>query len=226
MPSKRASAPSWRSGRESKRFKPRERKTKVPRSIVPATINVRRTVFGGNWTLSTAATNGFWRYQVFDMSNFNNFAEFASIFDEYRVNAIKVTYRPSYDSITLPTTGSTAITQPQAYAHVCVDPSSTLIPSGAYGTSALQSLFENDGVKTFTLNRPFSIYYKPKVAEAVFNTGTASVMRSSPWVRTSETATVYRGYHMFLQANNFATTNANVSLDYYITMYVSFRNVR
>lgn len=189
------------------------------------TIHVKRITYGGNWTFGTATTNDFWRYQVFDMTNFNNFAEFAQVFDEYKVNAIKVTYRPAYDSVQN-VVGAGAVVQPQAYAHFVVDPASTVIPAGTYGTATLQTFLENGAVKTKTLNKPFSIYYKPQVTDAVFNTGTGSVMRKSPWVRTSEIATVYRGYHMYIQQNNFLQTNTNVKLDYYITMYVSFRNIK
>lgn len=188
-------------------------------------ISVKRITYGGCWTMATVATSDFWKYPIYDMNNFNNFAEFAAVFDEYKVNAIKVTYRPAYDSVTN-LTAAGAILQPQAYAHVCVDPASTLVPSGVYGTTTLQTLLENGNVKTKTLNKPFSIYYKPKVTDQVYNTGTASVMRSSPWVRTSDTATVYRGYHIYLQQNNFTGGNTNVKLDFYITMYVSFRNLK
>lgn len=188
-------------------------------------VNVKRITYGGTWTFATTTTNDFWRYQVFDMSNFNNFSEFASVFDEYKVNRIKVTYRPAYDSVVNIGPAGTLI-QSQAYAHYVVDPGSTLIPTGVYGTGSLQSLLENGDVKTRTLNRPFSIYYKPKVTDSVFNTGTASAMRTSPWVRTSDTATVYRGYHMYIQQNGISNTNTNIRLDFYITMYVSFRNIK
>jgi len=188
-------------------------------------ISVKRITYGGNWSFATTTTNDFWRYQIFDMSNFNNFAEFAAVFDEYKVNAIKVTYRPQYDSVQN-FQGAGTLVQPQAYAHYVVDQASTVIPSGVYGSGTLQTFLENGNVKTKTLNKPFSIYYKPQVTDQVFNTGTASVMRRSPWVRTSDTSTVYRGYHMYLQQNNFSNTNTNIKLDLYITMYVSFRNLK
>lgn len=189
------------------------------------TVSMKRTSYAGNWTFGTATTNDFWRYVTIDMSSFNNFSEMAAIFDEYRVNAIKVTYRPAYDSVAQATAAS-AVTQPQAFAHYVVDPASTVIPSGTYNITSLNTLLENGNVKTRTLNRPFSIYYKPKVLDQVFNTGTAGVMRKSPWIRTSETSASFRGYHMYIQQNGFNLGNLNIKLDTYITFYVQFRNVK
>lgn len=216
------------SSSRTKRTWKRRRTTRTKRTASrrrAGQVSVKRTVYGGQWTMGFAATSDFWKYMIFDMSNFNNFSEMAAVFDEYKVNAIKVTYRPAYDSVSnLSAAG--AVVQPQAYAHVVVDPASTTNPSGTYGTTSLQTFLEQERVKTYTLNRPFSIYFKPKVLDQVYNTGTASVVRSSPWVRTSDTACVYRGYHMYLQQNNFSSGNSNVKLDYYITMYCQFRNLK
>lgn len=203
------------------------RKFNISRPMRPRQpmVSVVRTTYAGNWTFGTATTNDFWRYVTIDMTSFNNFTEMAAIFDEYRVNAIKVTYRPAYDNVAGALAAS-AVTQPQAFAHYIVDPGSTVIPSGTYNITSLNTLLEQGGVKTRTLNKPFSIYYKPQVLDQVFNTGTASVMRKSPWVRTSDTAVSYRGYHMYLQQNGFNTGNINIKLDTYITMYVQFRNIK
>lgn len=193
---------------------------RAPRAPRAPGVMLKRTNYVGNWTFGTATTNDFWRYLAYDMTSFNAFAEFAAVFDEYKVNAIKVTFRPAYDS-TLPDTVGI-----QAYAHTIIDPGSTLLPSGTYNSTALNIFLQNDGVKSKTLNKPFSVYYKPKVLDQVFSTGTAGALRSSPWVRTTETGPVYRGFHMFLQQNNFGTANTQVKLDMFVTYYISFRNIR
>lgn len=215
--------------RRSKRTMRRgRRKFNISRPMVSRQpiLNVKRTFYGGNWTFSTATTNGFWRYFTYDMTTFQNFAEMASVFDEYKVNAMKVTFRPAYDNTTNVQTAATTLGQVQAYAHVVVDPASTLVPSGVYSSANLNTFLENDSLRTKTLNRPFSVYYKPKVTDQVFNTGTAAVMRKPAWTRTTETGQQFRGFHMFLQQNNMSTVNANINLDVFITFYVQFRNLR
>jgi len=199
----------------------------IPRSLRMASIMVRRTTYGGAWQFGTAATSGFWQYLAPNMTAFNNFNEFAAVFDEYRVNAIKITFRPRYDNVALDNSFNAAMNQSQAYAHYCVDPASTVVPSGTYTQANLNTFLEGSGIRTKTLNRPFSIYFRPKVLEQVSGGGTAGVVRDRrPWVRTTETGQIYRGVHMFLQQNNMATGNVNITLDTYYTFYVTFRNLK
>lgn len=206
----------------------KKRRVVRKRTTRAGTVMVKRTFYQGNWTMDTVSTAGFWRYIGPDVTAFNNFSEFASVFDEYKVHAIKWTFRPAYDNvqnISSVTTNQT-LSQTQAYAHVCVDPASTVPPSGFYNSTTLNTFLENDKVKTYTLNRPFSVYYRPKCLGSQFNSGSASVMESSKWTRTNETGVSFRGFHMFLQQNGLTTGNVNVKLDQFLTFYISFRNLK
>lgn len=212
-------APSGRYRRRVKRkYMRKSRVPRAPRRV--GSIMVKRSNYVGNWTFGTATTNDFWRYFAYDMTAFNQFSEFAAVFDEYKLNSMKVTFRPAYDSVL------NDLAVAQAYAHYFVDPASTVIPTGTYTSTALNTFLQNDKVRTRTLNRPFSIYWRPKLLDQVLNTGTGAAMRSSPWIRTTETGASYRGFHMFLQQNNFVTTNTAIKLDVFVTMYVSFRNLK
>lgn len=195
---------------------------RVPRAprMQPGAIMIKRSNYVGNWTFGTATTNDFWRYFAYDMTAFNAFAEFAAVFDEYKVNGMKVTFRPAYDTSIVDAVGV------QAYGHVFVDPGSTLLPSGTYTSTTLNTFLQNDRVRTKTLNKPFSVYVRPKLLDQVLNTGTGAALRSVPWIRTTETGASFRGFHMFLQQNNFNTSNTQVKLDVFVTWYISFRNLR
>lgn len=213
--------------RAPRRYRKRAR---IPRRIprprrAPGTLLANRTQYAGTWTFGTAAVSDFWRFITYDMNAMTNFGEFATVFDEYKLNRIKITFRPQYDSVSNPTAAG-ALAQPQAYAHYLVDPGSIVIPAGVYGSTSLNTFLENQGVKTRTLNRPFSIYWKPQVTDQVSGTGTSSVMRRTPWVRTSDLGTSYRGVHMYLQQNSLSTGNTNIKLDMFVTFYLTFRNVR
>lgn len=188
-------------------------------------LSLKRTSFSSTWVFGTASTNDFWRYYVFTAADINNFAEFAAVFDEYRVNAIKVTFRPAYDSVNAPNAAG-AIAQPQSYAHVLVDQQSTVAPTGLYTSANLNTYLEQARIRTLTLNKPVSVYFKPKVSDQIFGGGTASRLISSPWVKTTETGVQYRGFHMFLQQNSFSTGNSNIRLDTFYTFYLQFRNVK
>lgn len=185
-------------------------------------ISLKRTFYFGAWAWATTTTNDFWRYQTMTLSNLPSVAEFTSIFDEYKVNGVKFTYRPNYDGITM----STAATLPLAYMHVCKDPASTLVPAGIYSSANLNTFLENSGVRTYNLNKPVSVYYKPRISEGVLGGGTASVTKPCPWVKTTETSVDLRGHHAFISTNNFGTTNTNIKLDVFVTFYVSFKNLK
>lgn len=201
----------------------RGRASTLRRAVQP--LHIKRTFYNGSWTFGTATTNDFWRYYAFTTAQINNFGEMAAVFDEYRINGIKVTFRPRYDSVdNLQTSGT--LTQPQAYAHYLVDPASTLLPSGVYGSSSLNTFLENQGVRTRTLNRPFSIFFKPKVQDQVLGGSTASRTLKPTWLKTTETGVDHRGFHIYLQQNAFSTGNTNIVLDIYFTFYMSLKNLK
>lgn len=202
------------------------RKRGAPRSALTfPRLQMTRTNFVGTWSFATTTTNDFWRYFTFSAANIGNFTDMSNLFDEYRINAIKVTFRPRYDSV-IATLGGGLTTLSQAYAHVIVDPASTLLPSGVYAATTLNTFLENQGVKTYTLNRPFSIYLKPKVQDSLQGGGTSTRVISPSFVKTSETGVDHRGFHMYLQQNAFATDNTQIKLDMYYTFYLTLRNTK
>lgn len=218
---------SNRSKMKRRRFNMRRRKMSIPRPLTNKVVS-KRTFYNGSWSWGTAATDQFWRYRTFQFGNLPSYQEITALFDEWKINAIKVTYRPRYDSISTNsvTDGISVpvITQPQAYAHVCVDPTSQLVPAGTYGTSSLNYLFENNNVKTYTLNKPFSVYLKPKCRDFVFGGGNTSKIIPATYMR--DTSVQHYGFHIYLQQNNFSTGANYVILDEYITFYFSARSLR
>lgn len=185
-------------------------------------LSCKRMTYQTVWTFSTAALGGYWQYYTFNATNIGNFAEFANVFDEYKINAVKYTFRPRYDSVD----ANSATTLPQATMHYFVDQASTVVPTGVYSSATLNTFLENSGVKSRTLNRPVSIYYKPMASDQLTGGSTVSRVFKPGWIKTDNTTISFRGFHAFLQLNNFATANANVQLDIFITFYMSFRNLK
>lgn len=198
---------------------------RVPRNYIIPRLQCKRMSFSSTWAFGTVTTNDFWRYYTFTAGDINNFGDFSALFDEYRIRAIKVTFRPAYDNVAIPIAAG-AIVQPQAYAHINLDPESVVIPSGTYTSANMNTFLENSGVFTKTLRNPFSIYFKPKVSDQLFGGGTASTVKKSTWIKTSETTVQHRGFHMFLQQNSFSTGNTNIKLDTFYTFYLDFRNLK
>jgi hypothetical protein len=206
-----------------KRYK--KRSMRMTRAVRPNTLNVKRKFYLASWTWTTTTTNDFWRYQTIIPSNIPNFAEYASVFDTYRINAIKYTYMPRYTDVEAASAGTTGT--PTAYAHFVVDSDSTILPSGIYGSATLNTLMENTRCVTRQLNKPFSIYYKPKVMQGLLGAGTAGFARRPPFIRSTETSTDHRGHHMYVQQNNFSASAAgNIVLDIFVTVYMTLKNVK
>lgn len=211
-----------RATRRRYRKKPMRMMKRVAR---PNTLFIKRKFFLRTWTWGTTTTNDFWRYQTFFFSDIPSYIELTNVFDTYKVNGLKFTYMPRYSNVNADTAGTTG--SPQAYAHYIVDPESTLVPAGVYGSSTANQLMENTTVKTRQLNRPFSIYYRPKVLQQLFGGGTASAPRRSTYIRTTDVNVDFRGHHMYIQQNNFsASANANIILDIFVTVYLTLKNIR
>lgn len=188
---------------------------------------LKRKFWSEAWSWNTTTTAGFWRYFTFDAALIPAFAEYANTFDQYKVNGLKYEFRPRYDSVEAAGAGTTGA--PQAYAHTLIDPESTLIPSGVYGTTTLNQLMENTGIRTRTCNRPITVYYKPRMLMQAFNGGTAGVVTKPRYIRTSDTTVNHRGFHMYVHQNNLVaapSANANIVFDVFVTVYLSLKNPR
>lgn len=199
--------------------------TRVPRSM-PRTNStmIQRTTFIETWSFNSVSIGGFWRYYTVAMSQMNNWAEFKPVFDQYKINALKFTFRPRYDSYEGANPVSPGL--PLAYAHVIKDPASTNIPSGTYSLATVNSFLENGNVKTYPLNKSFSVYYRPKVNVQIFGGGTASSVKSSCFIKSTDDLVDHRGFHIFLQNNNLTGTNSSVQLDVFCTFYISLKDLR
>lgn len=182
---------------------------------------VVKSFVSGAWIFNSATTSNFWRYDqptVGSSPQFNDFAQYAAVFDQYKVNAIKVTYRCAFDNVPSNTTVD------QLYVHCVIDAATQLVPGGTYTSTNLRLLMQEGG-KTHKIvaDRPFSVYFKPKI-EIPSSVGTGSYFRRAPWLLTDDTNVPLRGYHMFLYANNFGVPPYTLDAEY--TWYMSFKNRR
>lgn len=191
-------------------------------------MNYSRTFWLQNWTPSTTTTNDFWRYYTFTLSQLPNVGELTSLFDQYKISALKFTFRPRYDGFmgndTTDTTIPGVTNQGKTQVHIVNDPKSTIAPGGVYNSGTLNSFFEQGRVKTRGGNRPFSVYFKPTVANDADGVNIATYQRA-PWLNTTTNAIVHRGFHIFLQDINL-TGVFGQSYDVFVTPYMKFKNMR
>ena len=196
----------------------------VARSGTNVTVDVKRTFLFGSWQFGTASTADYWRYIEYTLtSGFQNAAEFAAVFDEYRVNNIRVDFMPRFDNVAAPVTGATPLTVVKPRMACIVDGESTQTPSGPYSAGTLNNMLEN-GATIHDATKTVTMYCKPSVALATSSGGV--VFKKSPWLRTFDLNIQHRIGHVMAFQQGFSSVATDVQWDIFITMYVSFKNLK
>lgn len=188
-------------------------------------VMVKRTFWYENWVPSTASTSGFWRNYALGLSNLPSVNEFTALFDQYRINSIKFTFRPRYDNFsgndTTDTTLPNVTNQGQTHLHCIVDPESTVTPSGTYSSSNLNSFLENGSVRSYDGNRAVNVY----IRKPMVNLNGVERRVKAPWLQCGQNAIQHYGIHVFAQDINL-TGVFGQSWDVFVTYYMQFRGLK
>lgn len=208
----------------------RYQKATVPRRLISTPkINVQRSYWYENWTPNTVATNNFWRYYSFRLQDLPSYLDFAAPFDRFRINAIKVTFRPRYDNFagndTVDTTLPGVTNQAGCKLTIINDPASNFAPAGVYGSGTYNIALENGKARVHNGNKDINVYFKPMVNS---ETGGLSAGRRirAPMLQCSQAAgLVHNGFHVYANDVNF-TGVFGQSFDVYVTYYMTFIGLR
>lgn len=192
-------------------------------------MQLTRTIYQGNWAPNTATTAGFWRVFAPTFADMGASAnDFGSLFDSYRIKAIKVTFRPRFDNFagndTVDTTLPGVTNQAGTRLAVIVDPHTTTAATGTYSATNFNTFIENGKVRFYEGNRPVNIYWRPKVEQTAGGLNAARRI-SAPWLQTSTTNISHWGFHVFAHDNAFSGTFGN-SFDIFYTYYLQLKNVK
>lgn len=220
MPSKRPASAAVR-----RPYKERRLSRYAQKSLAMPTISIKRLFYRETWTFSTTSVGDFWRYyQPTVNPAFNNFPEFAAVFDQYKVNGVKITFRPRMDQVD---GSSTTLTGPMPNLVTVIDPYSTLTPAGTYGAGTLNLLLEQSNAKVHKGDEVVDVYWKPKIQIPTnVGSGVTYVDSSKMWLNCTSDLVPMRGFHVMIQNNAFSTTAPNVIYDVYFTWYITFRNLK
>lgn len=219
---------------------PIRRRTAPPRNIRLGNLSVVRKVMSSSpVTFTTASTSGFYQYLGVALTNgfqsftatptticsLTNLAEYAVLFEQYKLNAYKIELFPRYQDFNTNQNTSTATVRNVPMVYICKDPHNTVTYTGTWSQTFLNGLLENGG-KCYRGDKKITLFVKPKVSEQ-FGGGALRYIKPQ-WtdLTTSAGQGVYhRGYHMMV----YSTTWDNASLPVYdvmVTYYLQFRNPR
>lgn len=208
---------------------PRSRRWAIQRPIRPLTYSVKRTFYLENWQPNSTTTVGFWRYYSFRLEQLPNIGEYQVLFDQARINAIKVDFHPRYSAFDGSNTTDTippGITnQAGTRLTTAVDPANQLTPTGTYNSFTYNGMLEFGNAKTSSGDRVHSVYFKPMVNQAN-GTSQFGSRRRAPYMQLVDGSTVsHNGFHVFAWDPNF-NGSFGQSFDVLVTYYVTFRGMR
>lgn len=188
-------------------------------------VTVVRTSYAGSWTPATTTTSDFWKYLSFDIGLFPDIANYRAIFDQVRVNWIKLVMRPRYTNFSGNNTTDTTLpgvtNQGGNEVHVVIDPKSLVTPSGTYTSATLNNFLAQGNVKSYrgTRNIPIMIKY-PCISDDINATTNVKRIRA-PWHDISRTLSHF-GAHVYVTDVNL-TGNFGQAYDWFVTMSLSFK---
>lgn len=190
-------------------------------------VFIKRTFRALTWTPDVATTSGFWRNSGYTLNVMPSSTDVTSLFDQYKINGVKITFRPRYDSFagndTTDTTLPGITNQGGCDVHCIVDPYNMTAPSGTYTNANLNMFLENGRVRTYSGNKPFSVFVKPTVDHELG--GITSSQRKRTWVSTTQPGITHYGAQFFI-ADPGLTGNFGQSWDVYFTYYLACRGIR
>lgn len=172
---------------------------------------------------SIGGSSGSWisYLYAFQLSNIANYTAYTGVFDQYRINAVKLTFTPYNDTNDLSNSGATGQNLPRVY---------TLIDRNGITTGSLateNSTIENGSTRQIrNPEKPFSIYVKsPGIetfAETVVGGSNIGLTQYKKFIDTNNTNIAHYGAGV-----GWVQPNAGSGWFYHVvaTYYLQFKNV-
>lgn len=195
------------------------------RVVKPMTLAVKRKFWFFNWAPQVATVAGYWRYWDFNINSMPDVAQYRVLFDEYRINAIKVEFHPRFTEFAGNDVTTSNTQRGVTRMSLINDPTSHVVPSGVYGPATYNTFLEQGNARTFNGTRPFSIYIRPKVNDALGSITSAKRIRPGYLSLDNAGTLNHNGFHAFIWDDNFSNTFTS-SFDVLVTYYVTFRGMK
>lgn len=154
----------------------------------------------------------------FALNGVPGYNEWNTLFDEYRISGIKITFKPNANIVDAGSSGGTF--------YYLVDRNDAIPPASE------QEMLEWQGVRSFlpSVGQFRKIFFKPNVKTALAANSTDSTvalvgLKYSPWIQLQGVAASQGIVHYGLKWL-WGASSAPGSMRIYITYYIHFRNVK
>lgn len=223
---RRRYAPKRKYARKRRPMAARRRRAVLNRQV----HSFKRTAFISQITASKVSgvqqnINGAY---AFSLDMLPGVAEFTSLFDQYKINAVKIQFIPgttqTTNSVLDPNPTSSNITgAAMCYNrfHSVIDYDDTTL----LGSEA--AALEYGSLKSSRGDRGHTRYLKPKVVQDIFRTGGATGKRpiGNQWIDCNNTDVPHYGLKVWMDAPD-SPTNIAITYNVYVTMYFQCKNTR
>lgn len=175
----------------------------------------KRTQFATN-VITVSGGASYFGASSFEIQNLPNFNEFTSLYDQYKLTAIKYQILPRGNSADV---GTSATQGNQGRIFSVIDYDDSNAPASFNDMTQYQNLKSTPNTMTHTR------YFKPKFIMDVLSGGvglTANAPRSG-WIDCTQADVKHRGIKIGIQAPN---ATATWTYDLMVTYYLAFKNVR
>lgn len=155
----------------------------------------------------------------FQLGFVTNPTEFTQLFDRYRIAGVKLTFLPGQSSADAYASG---FASPIPYLYYAQDWDDGNVPASQTEVTQMQT------VKMRRLDKPFSIFVKPKAAATVFHTGVTSAYATAnnSWIDCSYADVQHYGLKLWLKNVMCDPSHANFNCVIVPTYFLQLRDSR
>lgn len=173
--------------------------------------------FFANYSV-TAGTAG-----AFRLNQLPNYSEFTALFDQYKINGVKLTWMLSANTVNMPNVspGNTTASLPILYTAIDRDDGTP------YAT--FDEMNQNDTCKLRRMDRVVTRYVKPYVAVPVYSAGAFNgyaAPTKNPWIDAASPATEYYGIKWAIDPVIANSANLLFRVKLLVKFYIACRDTR
>lgn len=183
-------------------------------------VNIKRTMVENYLTLTQTWTGAQWQFKL---DKLPDYSEFNTVFTQYRINAVKMTFLPLLDGIdsTDQLNQPKYITMPRLYAFVDRDSQPNLSTENAVLQHSKLKIIRNP-------LRPFTVYCPaPAVSlgAATSSTVAYSSLKSKQWIFCDSPSVVHNGV-VTGGVIPFVGTAGSLAFNVIVTYYMQFKGTQ
>lgn len=148
---------------------------------------------------------------IFQLQNVPNSGEFTALFDQYKINGVKVVFMPRANSSEVGTN------QGLIKFFSAIDYDDNTAPT------SINDLLQYENMKCTNTSKDHKRYLRPKIAREIYNSVTTTAYGpTSGWIDCTNAAVPHYGIKYALQQ----LPSGAQSMDIKVTYYLAFKNVR